>query len=75
MGTNLALTELLGNALQDENAPGAHLAFGGAAILPATGAKWTCKTHVPLIARDCDIDIDGEAVMREGEYMPELLED
>jgi len=69
------LKELLGNALQDENVPGAHLAFGGAAILAETGAKWSCQTHVPLIARDCDIDFDGEPVMREGEYVAELLEE
>ncbi len=73
IGTNLALTEFLGNALQDENVPGSHLAFGGAAILASTGAKWTTKTHLPLIARDCDIAIDGEPIMRAGSFLPELL--
>jgi aminopeptidase len=74
IGTNLALTEFLGNALQDENVPGAHLAFGGAAILASTGARWSSKTHLPLIARDCDIDIDGAPVMRGGKFEPKFLQ-
>lgn len=74
IGTNLALTEFLGNALQDENVPGSHLAFGGAAILSSTGARWTSKTHLPLIARHCDIDIDNKPVMRDGVFEPHILE-
>lgn len=75
IGTNLALEEFLGNALQDENVPGSHLAFGGAAILASTGARWSCKTHLPLIARDCDIDIDGRSIMRGGVFEPALIDD
>jgi leucyl aminopeptidase (aminopeptidase T) len=75
IGTNLALCEFLGNALQDENVPGSHLAFGGAAVLASTGAKWTAKTHLPLIARSCDVDFDGAEVMRGGSFSPDLLED
>jgi leucyl aminopeptidase (aminopeptidase T) len=74
IGTNLALSEFLGNSLQDENIPGSHLAFGGAAVLPSTGAKWSCKTHLPLIARTCDIAIDGVAVMTRGVFTSALLE-
>jgi aminopeptidase len=73
IGTNLALSEFLGNSLQDENIPGSHLAFGGAAVLPSTGAKWSCKTHLPLIARTCDLTIDGVPVMQGGAFVPEML--
>ncbi len=73
IGTNLALDELRGIALQDEQVPGAHIAFGGAGILGSTGASWTAQTQVPLIGRSCSIDIDGAAVMRQGVFEPDLL--
>lgn len=75
IGTNIALHDFLGNGLQDENVPGSHLAFGGAAILASTGARWSCKTHLPLITRGCDIDIDGITVMKEGVFEPDMLEE
>ena len=74
-GTNLALTAFLGNALQDENVPGSHITLGGAAVLASTGAKWTAVTHVPLVARSCDIDIDGVPTMRAGSYNDDLLQE
>lgn len=75
IGTNLVLTDFLGNALQDENVPGSHLAFGGAAILDSTGARWSAKTHLPLIVRDCSVDIDGVTVVKSGVFVPEVLEE
>lgn len=75
IGTNLALNKFLGKALQDENVPGSHIAFGGSGVLSATGAKWSAKTQVALITRDCDILIDGVAVMNKGVFIPEILTD
>jgi leucyl aminopeptidase (aminopeptidase T) len=73
IGTNLALDELRGIALQDEQVPGAHIAFGGAGILGSTGATWSAQTHVPMIGRCCDIDIDGRSVMRAGSFEHDLF--
>lgn len=73
IGTNLALGHLRGIALQDEQVPGAHIAFGGAGILGTTGASWSARTQVPLIGRSCDIDFDGTPVMRRGVFEPDIL--
>jgi len=73
IGTNLALDEFRGIALQDEQVPGAHIAFGGAGVLGSTGASWSAQTNVPLIGRSIDLEIDGKIVMREGTFEPDIL--
>ena len=68
VGTNLGFTEFTGNLLQDEKIPGFHIAFGepcGA----LTGADWTSRAHVDLLARDCSIWADGQAIMLDGRFV------
>jgi aminopeptidase len=73
LGTNLALGSCVGNVLHDQNVPGALITLGGSATMKAVGARWSARTHVPLVARRCDVDVDGEAVMRAGHYVDDLL--
>ncbi|MBQ7529128.1 aminopeptidase [bacterium] len=72
IGTNLAVFEFIGNLLQDEKMPGVHIAFGDP-YGSQTGADWSCKTHVDVITRSCDIWIDDEQIMQHGIFISESL--
>ena len=74
IGTNIALTHLIGNLLQDEKFPGIHVAFGNP-YGHITGADWAAKTHVDVIPSRCTIDVDGRRLMTDGVYEPGLVED
>lgn len=67
IGTNLGVKELIGNMLQDEKIPGVHVAFGNP-IGFMTGARWTASTHVDVVPTDCTIEVDGEILMKDGEF-------
>jgi aminopeptidase len=68
VGTNVGLTRIVGNFLQDEKFPGVHVAFGdpyGA----ETGADWQCASHVDVLASRADVWIDGRQVLQDGRFL------
>jgi aminopeptidase len=67
-GTNISLREFIGILLQDEKVPGVHLAFGDA-YGSQTQADWSSRTHVDVLTRGCDVWIDDEQVIAEGQYL------
>ena len=67
IGTNTALTALMGSMLQDEKMPGVHVAFGSP-YPRQTGADWTSKVHVDVIPTRCTIKVDGEVIMVDGQF-------
>ena len=67
-GTNLGLHEMIGILLQDEKVPGVHLAFGDP-YGSQTLADWKSRTHVDVLTRGCDVWIDDEQVIAEGQYL------
>jgi leucyl aminopeptidase (aminopeptidase T) len=70
IGTNIGLTRLIGNILQDEKFPGIHIAFGdpyGA----HTGAPWSSTTHIDVVGQRFNIWLDEEQIMREGKFLLE----
>ena len=71
IGTNIALTHLIGNILQDEKFPGIHIAFGHP-YAEHTGADWLSTTHIDCVGRDFDIWMDDEQVMREGTFLVKI---
>ena len=73
-GTNLGLREMIGILLQDEKVPGVHLAFGDP-YGSQTHADWSSRTHVDVLTRDCDVWIDDEQVIAEGQYLLEKFAD
>jgi leucyl aminopeptidase (aminopeptidase T) len=68
IGTNTALTHVIGNILQDEKIPGVHIAFGHP-YAEHTGANWFSKTHIDCVGRDFDIWFDGKQIMRVGKFL------
>ena len=67
IGTNIGLTKLIYNLLQDEKFPGVHVAFGSP--FPAkTGATWDSKAHVDGVIKNPSIYVDGEILMNNGKF-------
>jgi leucyl aminopeptidase (aminopeptidase T) len=68
IGTNVGLTGLIGNLLQDEKFPGIHLALGSP-YPDKTGAEWDSKAHNDGILRKPTITVDGKTIMKDGEFL------
>ncbi len=68
MGTNLAVRDVIGQILQDEKIPGLHLAFGHP-YSEHTGATWRSTTHIDIVSRDFDVELDGEPIMRRSRFL------
>ncbi len=67
IGTNIGLTKLIGNLLQDEKFPGIHIALGDA-YHDKTGAEWTSKAHNDGVLKSPTIIVDGTAIMEDGTF-------
>jgi leucyl aminopeptidase (aminopeptidase T) len=70
IGTNIELKDVIGEILQDEKYPGVHIAFGNP-YGQHTGAEWYSSTHIDVVGRDFDIWVDGEQIMRGGQFLIE----
>jgi leucyl aminopeptidase (aminopeptidase T) len=71
-GTNLGLSQMIGNLLQDEKFPGVHIAFGDP-YGNQTHADWQSRTHVDVLARNCDVWIDQDQIIAKGRYQLDHL--
>jgi aminopeptidase len=67
IGTNIALTGVIGHILQDEKIPGVHIAFGHP-YSEHTGADWRSTTHIDVVGRNFDIWIEGRQIMADGRF-------
>ncbi len=70
IGTNIELKDVIGEILQDEKYPGVHIAFGNP-YGAHTGAEWYSSTHIDVVGRNFDIWVDGEQIMRSGQFLIE----
>ena len=70
IGTNIGLTNVIGEILQDEKFPGVHIAFGNP-YGAHTGATWWSSTHIDVVGTNFDIWVDGEPIMRAGKFLIE----
>ncbi len=70
IGTNIELTDVIGQILQDEKFPGIHIAFGNP-YGEHTGAKWYSGTHIDVVGRQFDIWVDGRQIMEKGRFLIE----
>ncbi len=68
LGTNIGITSMIGNLLQDEKVPGVHIAFGNP-YGSQTGADWTCPTHIDAITRHCNVWAGGDQIMADGRFL------
>jgi aminopeptidase len=68
IGTNVGLSEIVGNFLQDEKFPGVHIAFGDP-YGHETGADWECPSHVDVLASHADVAVDGRKIMEVGRFL------
>jgi leucyl aminopeptidase (aminopeptidase T) len=70
IGTNIELKDVIGQILQDEKYPGIHIAFGNP-YGAHTGADWYSSTHIDVVGRNFDIWVDGQQIMRGGQFLIE----
>ena len=68
IGTNIGLTAVIGNILQDEKLPGIHMAFGNP-YGAHTGAEWYSSTHIDVVGRNFDIWADDRQIMNHGSFL------
>ena len=68
IGTNVGLSEIVGNFLQDEKFPGVHIAFGDPYGFE-TGADWASSSHVDALASHATISVDGRNLMENGRFL------
>jgi aminopeptidase len=68
IGTNIELTRVIGNILQDEKFPGVHMAFGNP-YGAHTGADWYSSTHIDVVGTQFDIWVDEEPIMKNGRFL------
>lgn len=68
IGTNISLTQLVGNLLQDEKLPSVHIAFGDP-YPDETGADWQSGTHVDAIMKNATLWIDDTKTMKNGRFL------
>lgn len=68
IGTNIGLTKIIGNFLQDEKFPGVHVAFGDP-YGHQTGATWSAPSHVDVLASHADVVVDGRQIMSGGRFL------
>ena len=67
IGTNIGLTKLICNLLQDENFPGCHIALGSP-YPEKTGATWTSEAHNDGVMRNVSIWIDDKQIMANSQF-------
>jgi leucyl aminopeptidase (aminopeptidase T) len=68
IGTNIELTRVIGNILQDEKFPGIHIAFGNP-YGAHTGADWYSSTHIDVVGTQFDIWVDDRQIMKGGRFL------
>ena len=68
IGTNIELSHVIGQILQDEKFPGVHIAFGNP-YGAHTGADWYSSTHIDVVGTEFDIVVDGEPIMDRGRFL------
>jgi aminopeptidase len=74
IGTNIGVSRVIGNILQDEKFPGIHIAFGDP-YGNHTGAPWKSTTHIDVVGLNFNIWLGGdegeEQIMRGGKFLIE----
>jgi leucyl aminopeptidase (aminopeptidase T) len=72
IGTNIGVSRVIGNILQDEKFPGIHIAFGNP-YGEHTGAPWRSTTHIDVVGLGFNIWLESptgeEQIMREGHFL------
>jgi leucyl aminopeptidase (aminopeptidase T) len=68
LGANIGIVSPNGEILHDEHMPGAHLGLGDN-FASQTGATSTSHGQLAFAIAECDVDLDGTALIRRGRYV------
>ena len=67
-GTNVGITEPIGDVACDQNMPGMHIGLGST-FADQTGASWNSRSQITFTCAQADVDIDGAPLLRRGRYI------
>ncbi len=70
IGTNIGITKIIGNLLQDEKMPGVHVALGKP--IPIYPTDWNSSVHNDGMLIRPTITVDGVSIMEDGEFIIEF---
>ena len=68
LGTNVGITEPIGEVICDQNAPGVHLSLG-TTCASETLASWDADGQLVFTSWNQDVDLDGRPLIRSGRYL------
>lgn len=73
IGTNIGVKGFIGNMLQDEKYPGNHFAFGDG-CKRLTNCDWESDVHADVIVTNATIDVEGNVIMKDGKFRPDIYQ-
>ena len=68
LGTNVGISEPIGEVICDQNIPGLHISLGST-FSNETGATWDTDDQLLLTAFNQNVDLDGRPVIRSGRFL------
>ena len=68
LGTNIGISEAIGEVICDQNIPGLHLSLG-TTCAEETNASWDADGQLVLTSCNQDVDLDGRPLIRSGRYL------
>jgi leucyl aminopeptidase (aminopeptidase T) len=68
IGTNIGITEPIGELVCDQNTPGLHMSLGST-FPEKTGAPTRTRIQITMTSMHGDVDLDGTPLIRNGRYM------
>lgn len=68
LGTNIGISDPIGEVICDQNIPGLHLSLGST-YPDETKAAWDADGQLVLTSSNQDVDLDGRPLIRSGRYL------
>jgi len=68
IGTNVGITDPIGELVCDQNVPGLHISLGSS-FPEKTGGPTRTRAQVTMTCARADVDLDGVPLIRNGRYM------
>lgn len=68
LGTNIGISEAIGEVICDQNIPGLHMSLG-TTCADETKAPWDAEGQLVLTSSNQDVDLDGRPLIRSGRYL------
>ena len=68
LGTNVGMTEPVGEIFVDQTLPSFHVSLG-LTFPERTGASWSAESWIGFTSTASDVEVDGTPIMKAGRYL------